>query len=67
MLNLPEPSNSYLPPPRPRPPSTESPIIIHPPAEEIDMTGYLPPFELEEIPPPPPEPPQSYLPPENVS
>lgn len=58
--NKTEPSNSYLPPPRPRPPSTELPIVIHPPEE-----GYLPPFELEEL-PPPPEPPQGYLPPENV-
>lgn len=30
------------------------------------MTGYIPPFEMEEIPPPNPEPPQNYLPPENV-
>lgn len=54
-----EPSNTYLPPPTP---STEIPIVIHPP----DDLEYLPPFH-EEIPPPQTEPPQIYLPHENVS
>lgn len=50
----------YLPPP-----STESPIVIHPP-DDFDMSVYLPPFN-EELPPPQNDPPQNYLPPENVS
>lgn len=60
-IYLAEPSNTYLPPPTP---STESPIVIHPPDDP--ETVYLPPFH-EEIPPPQTEPPQIYLPPDNVS
>lgn len=65
LCQLAEPSNAYLPPPSPIP-STDSPIVIHPP-EDFDMSVYLPPFN-EEIPPPENvEPPSNYLPPENVS
>lgn len=61
MRCLAEPSNMYLPPPTP---STETPIVIHPPDDPESV--YLPPFH-EEIPPPETEPPQNYLPPETVS
>ncbi|XP_031620390.1 uncharacterized protein LOC116338947, partial [Contarinia nasturtii] len=58
IVNKAEPSNTYLPP------STESPIVIHPP-DDFVTDGYLPPF-LEEFPPLQTEPPPNYLPPETV-